>query len=218
MVRRRGRRTDLSALPRDQGGRGRLRPGGLRHQLERTAPSGRARLAHRRATTRLLLANLTSDTQRIDLSSAARKPDKPMSCWMKPLSSRRPRTPTGPPDRRQPPRRSRDRAAILCGGFPHAGRWSKVMDMPAANASSPLALEARDVWKAFERTQALSGVSFGLAAGEVHALVGANGAGKSTFSRIVSGHLRPIAARSGYSARPSAFSPRATQSKPASPW
>ena len=63
------------------------------------------------------------------------------------------------------------------------------MDMPVTNAPSPLALQARDVWKAFERTQALSGVSFGLAAGEVHALVGANGAGKSTFSRIVSGHL-----------------------------
>ncbi len=50
-------------------------------------------------------------------------------------------------------------------------------------------LSAREVWKAFDRTQALSGVSFDLAAGEVHALVGANGAGKSTFSRIVSGHL-----------------------------
>jgi ABC-type sugar transport system ATPase subunit len=54
---------------------------------------------------------------------------------------------------------------------------------------STTALEAREVWKAFERTQALSGVTFALNAGEVHALVGANGAGKSTFSRIVSGHL-----------------------------
>ena len=59
-----------------------------------------------------------------------------------------------------------------------------------AGASPSLALEASDVWKAFERTQALSGVSFQLRPGEVHALVGANGAGKSTFSRIVSGHLR----------------------------
>jgi ABC-type sugar transport system ATPase subunit len=51
-----------------------------------------------------------------------------------------------------------------------------------------LALEAHDVWKAFGRTQALSGVAFALRPGEIHALVGANGAGKSTFSRIVSGH------------------------------
>ncbi len=57
------------------------------------------------------------------------------------------------------------------------------------DAEHVLALEARDVWKAFERTQALSGVSFVLRPGEIHALVGANGAGKSTFSRIVCGHL-----------------------------
>ncbi|HUK00235.1 MAG TPA: sugar ABC transporter ATP-binding protein [Stellaceae bacterium] len=59
----------------------------------------------------------------------------------------------------------------------------------AAADKSLLAIEARDVWKAFERTQALSGVAFALRRGEIHALVGANGAGKSTFSRIVSGHL-----------------------------
>jgi ABC-type sugar transport system ATPase subunit len=62
-------------------------------------------------------------------------------------------------------------------------------DMSDAEMALGPALDARDVWKAFERTQALSGVSFGLRFGEVHALVGANGAGKSTFSRIVSGHL-----------------------------
>ncbi len=59
----------------------------------------------------------------------------------------------------------------------------------AAEVQQPLALDAREVWKAFERTQALSGVSYALRPGEIHALVGANGAGKSTFSRIVSGHL-----------------------------
>ena len=60
--------------------------------------------------------------------------------------------------------------------------------MPDAEAA-PLALAARDIWKAFERTQALSSACFELRPGEIHALVGANGAGKSTFSRIVSGHL-----------------------------
>ena len=62
--------------------------------------------------------------------------------------------------------------------------------MTMALAAEPgIALEASDVWKAFGRTQALSGVAFSLAVGEIHALVGANGAGKSTFSRIVSGHV-----------------------------
>jgi ABC-type sugar transport system ATPase subunit len=61
-------------------------------------------------------------------------------------------------------------------------------DLPESTTAPP-ALEARDVWKAFERTQALSGAGFNLRPGEIHALVGANGAGKSTFSRIVSGHL-----------------------------
>ena len=40
---------------------------------------------------------------------------------------------------------------------------------------SPAALAAREVWKAFERMQPLSGVSFALSAEEVHAMVEANG-------------------------------------------
>jgi ribose transport system ATP-binding protein/rhamnose transport system ATP-binding protein len=49
----------------------------------------------------------------------------------------------------------------------------------------------RELWKSFAGTTALAGAEFELAAGEIHALVGANGAGKSTCSRILSGHIRP---------------------------
>ena len=41
----------------------------------------------------------------------------------------------------------------------------------------------------------LTDFSFDLQAGEVHALIGSNGAGKSTFARILCGLTRPIAAR-----------------------
>jgi rhamnose transport system ATP-binding protein len=48
-------------------------------------------------------------------------------------------------------------------------------------------LLASSLHKAFAGVQALDGLSFDLRSGEVHALVGENGAGKSTFVRIVTG-------------------------------
>ncbi|MER8826623.1 sugar ABC transporter ATP-binding protein [Mesorhizobium sp. M0938] len=56
-------------------------------------------------------------------------------------------------------------------------------------------LVARDIAKAFGGTQALKGVSLDIASGEVHGLVGANGAGKSTFIRILAGLNHPDAGR-----------------------
>jgi ribose transport system ATP-binding protein len=52
--------------------------------------------------------------------------------------------------------------------------------------NTPL-LEARDLDKAFGGTQALLGFDFDLAPGEIHALLGENGAGKSTFIKVIAG-------------------------------
>ena len=54
-----------------------------------------------------------------------------------------------------------------------------------------LAIRVRNVWKSFPGVQALRKVSFVLETGEVHGLVGANGAGKSTFIRMLSGASTP---------------------------
>lgn len=56
--------------------------------------------------------------------------------------------------------------------------------------NAPL-LEMRDIHKHFGSVIALSGVSFAVGAGEVHCLLGDNGAGKSTFIKTMSGAHRP---------------------------
>jgi ABC-type sugar transport system ATPase subunit len=56
---------------------------------------------------------------------------------------------------------------------------------------TPALLELRDIAKAFAGVRALDGVSFDLRAGEVHALMGENGAGKSTAVKILSGVHQP---------------------------
>jgi ABC-type sugar transport system ATPase subunit len=52
-------------------------------------------------------------------------------------------------------------------------------------------LKASSITKHFAGVFALKGISFELARGEVHALIGENGAGKSTFTKIVTGVLTP---------------------------
>lgn len=50
-------------------------------------------------------------------------------------------------------------------------------------------LKAENVTKAYAGVQALKSASFELRAGEVHALIGENGAGKSTFIKIITGAI-----------------------------
>jgi len=75
---------------------------------------------------------------------------------------------------------------------------------------SPPALEARDLQKAFGRTQALRGVSLRLLAGQAHGLVGENGAGKSTVLKILTGIYRADAGEILLGGQP--FTPRGPQS------
>jgi ribose transport system ATP-binding protein len=62
--------------------------------------------------------------------------------------------------------------------------------MTSAAAARPL-LVLQGVSKYFPGVRALEGVEFELRAGEIHALMGENGAGKSTFVKILSGVHRP---------------------------
>jgi ABC-type sugar transport system ATPase subunit len=61
---------------------------------------------------------------------------------------------------------------------------------PARAADDPL-LSLEGVTKRFPGTVALDGASFTLRAGEVHGLLGENGAGKSTVVNLIGGILRP---------------------------
>jgi ABC-type sugar transport system ATPase subunit len=64
-----------------------------------------------------------------------------------------------------------------------------------AAAAQPV-LSATEIHKNFGATQALRGVSVAFSGGEIHGLMGENGAGKSTFVKIIAGAL-PAGSYSG---------------------
>ncbi|MDQ2762653.1 MAG: ATP-binding cassette domain-containing protein, partial [Pseudomonadota bacterium] len=61
--------------------------------------------------------------------------------------------------------------------------------MPGAE----LAIEVREIRKTYGATVALDGASFAVRSGAVHALLGENGAGKSTTVKLLTGLVRPDA-------------------------
>jgi ABC-type sugar transport system ATPase subunit len=65
-----------------------------------------------------------------------------------------------------------------------------VIDPPLAGQ---FALQATGVQKRYGGTMALKGVSLSAEAGKIHALVGENGAGKSTFLGVIAGRVVPSA-------------------------
>ena len=69
-------------------------------------------------------------------------------------------------------------------------------------APAPPVLRMAGVSKSFGATRALDDVSFELGRAEVHALIGENGAGKSTMMKILSGAIAPDAGRMEIEGRP----------------
>ncbi len=72
------------------------------------------------------------------------------------------------------------------------GRLSPPPRAAATTQSAPIVLSARDLSAGYGALPVLSGVTFEVRRGELVALLGANGAGKSTTMRAVSGLLRPV--------------------------
>ncbi|WP_349903699.1 sugar ABC transporter ATP-binding protein [Parafrigoribacterium humi] len=73
-------------------------------------------------------------------------------------------------------------------------------------------LEARGLRRTFGKTIALEDASFTVTPGEVHALVGENGSGKSTFVKLITGVLNPDAGELTWDGRVQQFAtPRQAQ-------
>ena len=63
--------------------------------------------------------------------------------------------------------------------------------MSALNASAPLVMQARGLVKRYGQVTALDGADFELRAGEIMAVIGDNGAGKSSLIKVLSGATVP---------------------------
>ena len=63
--------------------------------------------------------------------------------------------------------------------------------VPPSGPDGPPVIEARNVVKRFGGTVAVDDVSITVARGEIHGLVGENGAGTSILMRVLAGVLAP---------------------------
>jgi fructose transport system ATP-binding protein len=63
--------------------------------------------------------------------------------------------------------------------------------MSALNAAAPLVMQARGLVKRYGQVTALDGADFELRAGEIMAVIGDNGAGKSSLIKVLSGATVP---------------------------
>src|SRR5262249_18082085 len=79
----------------------------------------------------------------------------------------------------------------------HGGPGDQGPPLPQARVSPPTPprLEMAGIQKRFGGTVALEGVGFQVAPGEVHALIGENGGGKSTLMKVLSGAIQPDSGR-----------------------
>ncbi len=68
------------------------------------------------------------------------------------------------------------------------------MELPVSSPQLPV-LELRDIWSGYGDVMALRGISVEFFPGEVHALIGEHGAGKSTMASVISGLVRPRSGR-----------------------
>ncbi len=82
------------------------------------------------------------------------------------------------------------------------GRDVSVRETASSELSAPPVIAAEGISKSFAGVEVLRGIDLALAGGEIHALLGENGAGKSTFARILAGVHRPSAGRLLLQGRP----------------
>lgn len=76
---------------------------------------------------------------------------------------------------------------------------------PDLNLKKDVILEAKGICKEFNGVYVLKDIEFDLKPGEIHSLVGENGAGKSTFVKILSGVHKPSAGNIYLNGQPVSF-------------